>query len=189
MVTYVRQIRLSLVSCIRFCYYIIKEWDRKRATEMRIFQKMLIGWNQSTCHKYLFARHGRWMNEEYLVFLKQNGWTGNFAFAFAHKDKICSPFGKRIHDPSAPYDAYDESDDTEENAKGIRLKGIGRWCVSWDCMTLRLWCVIWTTRWQRQAVQRILCESTRSSPAIHTATADIKRKCKMDAIIKMDRPS
>lgn len=66
------------------------------------------------------------MNEEYLVFLKQNGWTDNFAFAFAHKDKICSPFGKRIHDPSAPYDAYDESDDTEENAKGIRLKGIGR---------------------------------------------------------------
>lgn len=45
------------------------------------------------------------------------GWTDNFEFAFAHKDKLCSPFKKRVHDPSAPYDAYDESDDTEEKAK------------------------------------------------------------------------
>ena len=28
--------------------------------------------------------------------------------------------------PSAPYDAYDESDDTEENAKSGFLKGVGR---------------------------------------------------------------
>jgi len=54
------------------------------------------------------------------------GWTDNFAFAFAHKDQLCSPFKKRVHDPSAPYDAYDESDDTEENAKGGFLKGVGR---------------------------------------------------------------
>ena len=54
------------------------------------------------------------------------GWTDNFAFAFAHKDKHCSPFKKRVHDPSAPYDAYDESDDTEENAKSGFLKGVGR---------------------------------------------------------------
>lgn len=45
------------------------------------------------------------------------GWTDNFEFAFAHKDKLCSLFKKRVHDPSAPYDAYDESDDTEEKAK------------------------------------------------------------------------
>ena len=37
------------------------------------------------------------------------GWTDNFEFAFAHKDKLCSPFKKRVHDPSAPYDAYDET--------------------------------------------------------------------------------
>ena len=54
------------------------------------------------------------------------GWTDNFAFAFAHKDKLCSPFKKRVHDPSAPYDAYDESDDTEENAKKGFLAGVGR---------------------------------------------------------------
>ena len=54
------------------------------------------------------------------------GWTDNFTFAFAHKDKLCSPFKKRVHDPSAPYDAYDESDDTEERSKSGYLKGVGR---------------------------------------------------------------
>ena len=54
------------------------------------------------------------------------GWTDNLEFAFARKDKLCSPFKKRVHDPSSPYDAYDESDDTEENAKSGFLKGVGR---------------------------------------------------------------
>ena len=53
------------------------------------------------------------------------GWTDNFAFAFAHTDKFCSPFRKRVSDPQAPYDAYDESDDTEENAAGGFLKSVG----------------------------------------------------------------
>ncbi len=43
--------------------------------------------------------------------------------AFAHRDRLCSLFKKKPHDPSAPYDAYDESDDTEENAKSGYLKG------------------------------------------------------------------
>ena len=54
------------------------------------------------------------------------GWTDNFEFAFAHKDKLCSPFGKHVHDPNAPYDAYDESDDTPEKAKAGLLPGVGR---------------------------------------------------------------
>ena len=54
------------------------------------------------------------------------GWTDNFEFAFTHKDKLCSPFKKRVHDPNAPYDAYDESDDTEGNAKDGYLEGVGR---------------------------------------------------------------
>ena len=54
------------------------------------------------------------------------GWTDNFTFAFAHKTELCSPFGKRVHDPNAPYDAYDESDDTEAGAKSGYLKGVGR---------------------------------------------------------------
>ena len=54
------------------------------------------------------------------------GFTDNFEFAFAHKEKLCSPFKKKVHDPSAPYDAYDESDDTEENAKNGFLKVAGK---------------------------------------------------------------
>ena len=54
------------------------------------------------------------------------GWTDNFEFAFAHKDKLCSPFRKRVPDPGAPYDAYDESDDTKERALFGFLKGVGR---------------------------------------------------------------
>lgn len=51
------------------------------------------------------------------------GWTDNIDFAFAHKNEPCSPFRKKIHDPKAPYDAYDESDDTEEKAKSGYLEG------------------------------------------------------------------
>lgn len=54
------------------------------------------------------------------------GFTDNFEFAFAHKEKLCSPFKKKVHDPSALYDAYDESDDTEENAKNGFLKAAGK---------------------------------------------------------------
>ena len=54
------------------------------------------------------------------------GWTDNMEFAFAHKNELCSPFKKRVHDPNALYDAYDESDDNEENAKSGFLKGVGR---------------------------------------------------------------
>lgn len=54
------------------------------------------------------------------------GWTDDFAFAFAHRDQRCSPFKKKVHDPSALYDAYDESDDTEAGAKRGFLKAVGR---------------------------------------------------------------
>ena len=54
------------------------------------------------------------------------GFTDNFEFAFAHKEKLCSPFKKKVHDPSALYDAYDESDDMERNAKNGFLKVAGK---------------------------------------------------------------
>ena len=54
------------------------------------------------------------------------GWTDNMDFAFAHKIELCSPFRRKAHDPNAPYDAYDESDDTEERAKSRYLAGVGR---------------------------------------------------------------
>ena len=49
------------------------------------------------------------------------GWSDDFEFAFRHKDKLCSMFRKRVNDPSAPYDAYDESDDTEQKARTQRI--------------------------------------------------------------------
>ena len=50
------------------------------------------------------------------------GWTDDLDMAFAHKDKVCNSFRKqKPHDPLAPYDGYEESDDTEENARNVRL--------------------------------------------------------------------
>ena len=60
-----------------------------------------------------------------MIITGHTGWTDNLEFAFAHKNELCSPFKKREPDPTAPYDAYDESDDTEEKAKTERLKGVG----------------------------------------------------------------
>ena len=53
------------------------------------------------------------------------GWSNNFDFAFAHEDRFCSPFNRSLCNPDAPYDGYDESDDTEEKAKTQRLPGVG----------------------------------------------------------------
>lgn len=51
------------------------------------------------------------------------GWTDDLDFAFAHRDKVCNAYVKqKPHDPNAPYDGYDESDDTEEKARSVRLK-------------------------------------------------------------------
>ena len=47
------------------------------------------------------------------------GWTDDLAFAFRHKDQICNSLKtQKPHDSMAPYDAYDEREDTEEKAKG-----------------------------------------------------------------------
>ncbi len=50
------------------------------------------------------------------------GWTDDLEFAFAHIDRSCNAWVKqKPHDPNAPYDSYDESDDIEENARHRRL--------------------------------------------------------------------
>jgi hypothetical protein len=50
------------------------------------------------------------------------GWTDDLEFAFRHRDKICNSMKKqKPHDPTAPYDGYDEREDTEERARGERL--------------------------------------------------------------------
>lgn len=50
------------------------------------------------------------------------GWTDDLDFAFAHIDEVCNSLRKqKPHDPDAPYDGYDESDDTEEKARTVLL--------------------------------------------------------------------
>ena len=55
------------------------------------------------------------------VITGHTGWTDDLDFAFAHRKEICKPFTRRYTDPEAPYDGYEEADDTEEKARGIRL--------------------------------------------------------------------
>ena len=51
------------------------------------------------------------------------GWTDDLDFAFRYKDKVCNSFKKqKPHDPDAPYDGYEESDDTEQNARTVKLE-------------------------------------------------------------------
>ena len=52
-----------------------------------------------------------------VTFIKQD----DLDYVFAHRDKLCSRLHKRVPDPDAPYDGYDESDDTEKKARTILL--------------------------------------------------------------------
>ena len=58
-------------------------------------------------------------NLQLKIITGHTGWTDNFAFAFAHIDEICNSLKRKpkVHDPKAPYDGFDESEDTEEKAR------------------------------------------------------------------------
>ncbi len=58
-----------------------------------------------------------------LIITGHTGWTDDLDFAFAHRNQLCKPFGRRVHDPHAPYDGYDETEDTEEKARTVPLDG------------------------------------------------------------------
>ena len=49
------------------------------------------------------------------------GRTDDLEVTFRHRTELCAPFKKRMHDPAAPFDGYDETDDTEEKARSVRL--------------------------------------------------------------------
>lgn len=58
-----------------------------------------------------------------MIITGHTGWADSLDFSFANKDKVCNGMKKqKPHDPGAPYDAYEESDDTEEKARSVRLK-------------------------------------------------------------------
>ena len=53
------------------------------------------------------------------------GWSQDLDFAFAHRDQVCNSLKKqKPHDPTAPYDGYDESEDTESRARNVRLLSV-----------------------------------------------------------------
>lgn len=59
-----------------------------------------------------------------MIITGHSGYTSDFEFAFAHKDLLCEPMKKMNTPPDAPYDGYDETDDTEERAKNGFLKDV-----------------------------------------------------------------
>ena len=67
-------------------------------------------------------------NRRIVVITGHTGWTDDLDFVFAHREEVCAPFIKHYEDPAAPYDGYEEGDDTEEKARSKRLdkvKGTG----------------------------------------------------------------
>ncbi len=57
-----------------------------------------------------------------LVITGHTGWSDDFDFVFAHIDQVCNSLKRqKPHDPTAPYNGYDESEDTEAKARTIRL--------------------------------------------------------------------
>ncbi|MDE5939822.1 MAG: hypothetical protein K2H37_12165 [Lachnospiraceae bacterium] len=56
------------------------------------------------------------------VITGHTGWSEDLDFVFAHKDQVCNSMKKQTpHDLSAPYDGYDERDDTEDKARRTKL--------------------------------------------------------------------
>ena len=62
-------------------------------------------------------------NLQLKIITGHTGWTDDFTFTFAHIDEICNSLRRKpkVHDPNAPYDGFDESEDTEENARSVSL--------------------------------------------------------------------
>lgn len=61
-----------------------------------------------------------------VIITGHTGYTSNFDFAFAHIDRSCNAWVKqKPMDPTAPYDAYDEEEDTRERARSQPLLSRG----------------------------------------------------------------
>lgn len=55
------------------------------------------------------------------VITGHTGYSDDLDFAFKRIDIVCKPFSKKFYNPNAPYDGYDESDDTKENMKLVKV--------------------------------------------------------------------
>jgi glyoxylase-like metal-dependent hydrolase (beta-lactamase superfamily II) len=51
-----------------------------------------------------------------LIISGHTGWTDDLDWAFAHREEVCNSLRRKpkVRDPQAPYDGYDEREDTEE---------------------------------------------------------------------------
>lgn len=57
-----------------------------------------------------------------IIITGHTGYTDDLDFAFAHIDRSCNAWVRqKPHDETAPYDAYDETGDTRQNAQNGRL--------------------------------------------------------------------
>ena len=61
----------------------------------------------------------RGKNLKLKIITGHTGWTDDIDFTFAHIDEICNSLRRKpkVRDPKAPYDGFDESEDTRENAR------------------------------------------------------------------------
>ncbi len=58
-----------------------------------------------------------------MVITGHTGWSSDLDHVFKYRELVCNSLQKQEPvDPEAPYDGYDESDDTEEGARGALLK-------------------------------------------------------------------
>ena len=57
-----------------------------------------------------------------MVITGHTGWSDDLDFVFARRDQVCNSwYVQKPHDIDAPYNGYDESDDTEEKARSEKL--------------------------------------------------------------------
>lgn len=61
----------------------------------------------------------RGKNLKLKIITGHTGWTDDIDFTFAHIDEICNSLRRKpkVRDPKAPYDSFDESEDTRVNAR------------------------------------------------------------------------
>lgn len=66
----------------------------------------------------------RGKNLKLKIITGHTGWTDDIDFTFAHIDEICNSLRRKpkVRDPKAPYDGFDESEDTKENARNDFLE-------------------------------------------------------------------
>ncbi len=66
----------------------------------------------------------RTRNKPIKIITGHTGWTDDLDFAFLHRTELCKPFTKKYIDSTAPYDGYEEDDDTEERARSMMLEKV-----------------------------------------------------------------